>query len=125
MCYVVVQIVHLFISQVKNYISITPTHVLQKQINGLISRCTVHGRRPLDENKICHFFLCDPSSVTPAKLYIQKYIVMMETSIYDFYTSFYIQEIQKLAFHMPHVRIIETHNYVNTRREAFKCCSSF
>ena len=36
------------------------------------------------------------------------------------YPSFYIPEIQKLYFHLPHVRIIGTHHCGNTRREAFK-----
>ena len=31
---------------------------------------------------------------------------MMETIISDFHTSFYIPDIHKLAFHLPHVRIL-------------------
>ena len=45
---------------------------------------------------------------------------MMETTIYDFYTSFYITAIQKLAFHLPHVRIIGTNYCDEIRRTAFK-----
>ena len=45
----------------------------------------------------------------------------MDTSIGDLHTSLYIKEIQKLAFHLPHVRILGTHHYGNTRRESFKC----
>ena len=44
----------------------------------------------------------------------------METSIADFHTSFYITSIKNLEFHLPHIRIIGTNNYGNTRREAFK-----
>ena len=33
---------------------------------------------------------------------------MMETTISYFHTIFYIPAIQKLAFHLPHVRILGT-----------------
>ena len=65
-----------------------------------------------------------PDTVTPSKLYTIKELVIMETYIADFYTIFYIPEIQKLAFHLPHVLIIGTNHCGNTRREAFKCLST-
>ena len=40
----------------------------------------------------------------------RKELVMTETTIYDFHASFSIPAIQKLAFHLPHVRILCT-NY--------------
>ena len=61
--------------------------------------------------------------MTPAKIYTRKDIVMMETCISDFHTSFYILSIQKLVFYFPRVRIIVTNYCGNTCREAFKCCS--
>ena len=45
---------------------------------------------------------------------------MMETIISDFHTSFYIPYIQKLAFHLPHVRILGTNHCGEMRRTAFK-----
>ena len=50
---------------------------------------------------------------------------MMETTIYDFHTSFYIPAIQKLAFHIPHVRIIGTSNCGAIQHTAFKKRESF
>ena len=44
----------------------------------------------------------------------------METTISDFHTSFYIPDIQKLAFQLPHVRIIGTNHCGEMRRTAFK-----
>ena len=44
----------------------------------------------------------------------------METTISDFYTSFYITAIQKLAFHLPHVRILGTNHCGELQRTAFK-----
>ena len=44
----------------------------------------------------------------------------METTIYDFHTSLYIPEIQKLAFHLPHVRILGTNHCGEMIRTAFK-----
>ena len=56
----------------------------------MVSLCTLHGKCPLDKNKFCHLFLIVSASVINSKLYIRKYIGLMETSISDFHTSFYI-----------------------------------
>ena len=45
---------------------------------------------------------------------------MMETNISDFHTSFYIPAIQKLAFHLPHIRILGKNHCGELRRIAFK-----
>ena len=45
---------------------------------------------------------------------------MMETTISDFHTSFYIPTIHKLAFHMPHLLILGTNHCGELRRTAFK-----
>ena len=52
----------------------------------------------------------ESSSDESTKIYTRKELVMMKTKIYDFHTSFYIPSIKKLAFHLPHVRILGT-NY--------------
>ena len=44
----------------------------------------------------------------------------METTISDFYTSFCIPAIQKLDFHLPHVRIIDTNHCGEMQCTAFK-----
>ena len=45
---------------------------------------------------------------------------MMGTTISHFHTSFYIISIQKLAFHLPNVRILDTNHFGAMRRTAFK-----
>ena len=45
---------------------------------------------------------------------------MMEITISDFHTSFYILAIQKNSFHLPHVRILGTNHCGEMRRIAFK-----
>ena len=45
---------------------------------------------------------------------------MMETTIYDFHTSFYILAIKKLAFHLPDVHILGTNHCGAMRHTAFK-----
>ena len=54
------------------------------------------------------------------KIYTRKELVMMETKISDFRASFCILAIQKLAFHLPHVRILGTNHCGEMRRTAFK-----
>ena len=85
----------------------------------LIAQCTVPGRRPLDEHKMFRLCFQYQDTVTPAKLYTGKDLVMMETSIADIHKSLYIPEIQNLAFHLPQVRILGNNYCDNTRREAF------
>ena len=45
---------------------------------------------------------------------------MMETTISDFHTIFYIPVIQKLDFHLPYVRILGTNHCVAMRHTSFK-----
>ena len=54
------------------------------------------------------------------KIYTRKELVMMETAISNFHTSFYIPAIQKLSFHLPHVRIHGTNHCGELGRTAFK-----
>ena len=44
----------------------------------------------------------------------------MYTTIYDFHTRFYIPAIQKLAFHLPYVRILGKNHCGEMRQTAFK-----
>ena len=53
-------------------------------------------------------------------IYTRKELVMMETTISKFHTSFYIPAIQKLAFHLPHVRILGTNHCRAMRRTSLK-----
>ena len=54
------------------------------------------------------------------KIYTREELVIIETTISEFHTSFYIPSIQKLAFHLPHVRILGTNQCGEMRRIAFK-----
>ena len=47
---------------------------------------------------------------------------MTETTISGFRNSFYIPAIQKLAFHLPYVRILGTNHCFEMRRTSFKRC---
>ena len=46
---------------------------------------------------------------------------MIEKSIADLHTSFYIPLIQQLLFHLPHVSILGTDHWGKSLHEAFKC----
>ena len=66
--------------------------------------------------------MCEQKSLPDSytKIYTRKELVMMETTISDFHTSFYIPANQKLAFHLPHVRILDTNHCGEMRHTAFK-----
>ena len=50
---------------------------------------------------------------------------MTETTISNFHTSFYIPEVQKLEFHIQHVRILCTNHCGDSHRTVFKRRKSF
>ena len=50
---------------------------------------------------------------------------MTETTISNFNTSFYITEIQRLEFHLPHVQIMGTNQCGDSHQTVFKLCESF
>ena len=50
---------------------------------------------------------------------------MMETTISDFHTIFYIPAVQNLALNLPHVRILGTNHCGEMQRIAFKRCELF
>ena len=62
----------------------------------------------------------ESSSDNSRKIYTRKELVMMDTTISDFHTSFYIPAIQKLAFHIPHVHILGTNHCGEMQCTAFK-----
>ena len=51
----------------------------------LIARCKKHGRLPLTDKKICCMFKHDTASGKSTNIYTRKYLVMMETTISNFY----------------------------------------
>ena len=62
----------------------------------------------------------ESSSDSFRKIYTRKELAMMETTISDFHTSFYIPAIQKLAFHLPYVRTLGTNHCGEMIRTDFK-----
>ena len=55
----------------------------------IIALCTTHGRIQLNDNKLSCMCKQDSSSEQSTKIYTRKEIVMMETTISKFHTSFY------------------------------------
>ena len=91
----------------------------------LIARCKKNGRLLLTDKKICCMFKQDSVSEKSTKIYTRKELVMTETTISIFHTSFYIPEIQNLEFHITHVQILGTNHCGDSHRTAFKRCESF
>ena len=85
------------------------------QIYHLIGRCKKHGRLTLTDKKICRKCQQDTAPGQSTKLYTRKELVMMETTISNPHTSLYIPAIQKLAFHIPHVQILDTNHSGDSR----------
>ena len=76
----------------------------------IIAHCTKHGRLPLTDQKSCRKCQQYSDSVQSTKMYTRREILMMEITISNFHTSFYIPEIWKLAFYITHVQILGTNS---------------
>ena len=85
-----------------------------------IACCPAHVIFPFIDKKICCIWKQESSSDSSTKIYNRKELVVMETKISGFRTSFYIPAIQNLAFHLPHARILGANHRVEMRRTAFK-----
>ena len=101
------------------------TPSIRFHIYHIIGRCTAHGRISLKDRKIC--YMCEQEYLPDKSknIYTSKELVMTETTISDFHTSFYIPAIQKLSLYLPHVRILGTNHCGEMRHTAFKRCELF
>ena len=64
----------------------------------IIGRCTAHGIIPLKDNTICYMRKQESLTYKYTKIYTRKELVMTETTISDFNTSFYIPANPKVGF---------------------------
>ena len=64
----------------------------------MIARCTKHGKLPLTEKKSCRKCQQDTVSGKLTKIYTRKELVMMETTISNFRTSFIFQKFRSWRF---------------------------
>ena len=97
-----------------------PIPSIRFHIYHLISRCTKHGRLPLTDKKSCRKCQQDTASGKSTKIYTIKELVMIETNIYNFHTSFFIPEIHMLEFHISHVQILGTNHCGDSHWTSFK-----
>ena len=72
------------------------------------------------KKKSCYMCKQESSSDKSTKIYTRKELVLMETTISDFHTRFYIPSIQQLAFQPPHLCIIGTNHCGKIQRTSFK-----
>ena len=77
------------------------------------------------KTKKCYMCKQESSLDNSTKIYTRKELVMMETKLSGFHTSFYIPDVQNLAFHLPHVLILGTNHCGEIRRTDFKLCELF
>ena len=82
--------------------------------------CTMYGRFPYQELKVCYMCSTMHSTEMTEKLYTRKDLVLLETLIKEFHEKFYIPGIKKMAFNFPSVRILGTHHCDKEFCEAFK-----
>ena len=73
------------------------TNIL-RNIYHLIALCTKYVRLQLTDMKICRKFQHDTDSGKSTKIYTRKVLVMMETSISNFQTSFLSQKSRSWRF---------------------------
>ena len=80
----------------KEHEETTPS--IRFQIYHIIGRCTAHGIIPPKEKKICYMYEQEFLPDSSTNIHTRKELVMTETTISDFHTSFYIPAIQSWIF---------------------------
>ena len=96
-------------SQEENKYTTNTCPTIRFHVNCIISRYIVHGLRTYHKHKLCSLCSTVPISYSTEKLYTQKELVLLETSVTEFHENLYISAIKKLVFNFPHVRILGTH----------------
>ena len=81
----------------KKHDETTPS--IRFHIYHIIGRYANHGIISLKDKNICSMCKQESSPDKSTKIYTRKELVMMETTISNFYNSFYMPAIQKLALH--------------------------
>ena len=90
------------------------------KIYQIIGRCTANGRIPLKYKKYVTCVNDNRHQINLQNIYTRKELVMMEKCFSRFNIRYYILDIQKLAFHLPHVRILNINHCGEMRHNAFK-----
>ena len=90
----------------------------------LILRCKTYGRIRLNDF-FCRMCKQDSDSEVPTHINTRKQLAIMQTTMYYFQSIFYIPEIQKLDFPIPHVKVLGTNHCVDSRLNTFKCQKQF
>ena len=103
----------------KNTTNTCPTIIFHVYRN--VSRCTVNGRRQYNKLPTCSMYSTVPIYESTSKAYKQKELVLLETRKKEFNGKLCIPEIQKLAFHLQHVRILGNRHCSKELRDTFKC----
>ena len=97
-----------------------PSPSIRFHVYHLIARCKIHVRLPLTNKKSCRKCQEDTASGQSTKIYTRKDLVMKETTISNFHTSFYIPAIQNLAIHITRVQILGTSHCGDSSQTMFK-----
>ena len=95
------------------------------QIYHLIAHGITRGRLMLNDSKNCRMCKQYYDSEQPTKVYTRKELVIIETTISNFHTSFFIPEIQKLTCHLQHVKILGINHCDESCWTEFKWRESF
>ena len=105
--------------------NLSPSPSIRFHIYYLVARCTQHGRIPLTDKKSCRECQQDTALGQPTKKYTEKELMMVETSFSNFNTSFFIPEIHKVVFHIPHVQLMGKNHCGDSCQTVFKRRESF
>ena len=112
---------------VPNVQALTFQHESFNLITHLSYNCTLFNtwKDSVKIQKTIHKCKQDSASEQPTKIYTGKYLVMMETTISNCHKSFYIPEIQKLEFYIPHLQILGISHCGDSFQAEFKRWKSF
>ena len=84
-----------------------------------ILHCSLHKQRPINEVKECSICAALDDSTAKGTFKLHKQLVLIEETISQFHNNYYKPAIMKLAFHLPHVKLLGKHHCAAQRKAAF------
>ena len=83
-----------------------------------VSRCSICGVLPFDEGKVCMKCNDETDPSLKGRVYTKKEIVLLGEKISSFHQNYYMPAIEKLAYHLAHVRMLGSNHVGLTRKQA-------
>ena len=94
-------------------------HKIKFRIFQNISKSSIHRLRACKQKNMCELYEIVPDKDKKGRIMVKKCFLLHEEVINIFHKKNYIPTIEKVSFHLAHVRILGSIEYGKTRNDCF------